>query len=119
MTSIALVMTAPARSRSFARTARLMLACVILGFPAAYFKPIATGSPHFSPFYLIHGATFFGWMFLYAWQTQLAAQGRIARHRELGLAANAGAEANALPVAGFITALDGLESTNLPPTTMQ
>lgn len=61
-----------------------MLACVILSFPLTYFQPMVTGSRHFSAFYHIHGAAFFGWMFLYAWQTHLAARGSIARHREFG-----------------------------------
>ena len=63
-----------------------MLACVILSFPLTYFQPMLTGSRRFSAFYHIHGAAFFGWILLYAWQTHLAASGKIARHREFGLA---------------------------------
>lgn len=51
-----------------------------------YFQPVITGSKQFSAFYHIHGAAYFGWMFLYAWQTHLAAKGKITRHREFGLA---------------------------------
>jgi hypothetical protein len=78
--------TSRTRSTFFARTALVMLACVILSFPLTYFQPMVTGSRRFSVFYHIHGAAFFGWMFLYAWQTHLAAKGKITRHRELGLA---------------------------------
>ena len=76
----------PGRSKFFARTALWMLACVILSFPLTYFEPMITGSKRFSAFYHIHGAAYFGWMLLYAWQTSLAAKGKIARHREFGLA---------------------------------
>ena len=63
-----------------------MLACVILSFPLTYFQPMLTDSRRFSAFYHIHGAAFFGWILLYAWQTHLAARGQIVRHREFGLA---------------------------------
>ena len=63
-----------------------MLAWVIVSFPLTYFLPTVTGSQHFSPFVHIHGAAYFAWVFLYVWQTHLAAQGKIARHREFGLA---------------------------------
>ncbi len=62
-----------------------MLAWVILSFPLTYFQPMVTGRKHFSVFVHIHGAAYFGWIFLYAWQTHLAAQGKIGRHREFGL----------------------------------
>lgn len=76
----------PVRTRFFARTALLMLTCVLLSFPLTYFQPAITGSKQFSAFYHIHGLAYFGWMFLYAWQTYLAGKGKIARHREFGLA---------------------------------
>lgn len=63
-----------------------MLAWVIVSFPLTYFLPTVTGCQHFSPFVHIHGAAYFAWIFLYVWQTHLAAQGKIARHREFGLA---------------------------------
>ena len=74
------------RSRFFARTALLMLACVLASFPVTYFLPLINGTRHFSPLYHIHGAAFFAWMMLYAWQSRLVANGHVARHRELGLA---------------------------------
>ncbi len=78
--------TRPARTRFYANSALLMLVAVLLAFPLTYFAPVATGSHHFPPFYHIHGAAFFAWVGLYAWQTHLVATGRTARHRELGLA---------------------------------
>jgi len=80
------------RSRFFANGALLMLALVVTAFLFTYFRPLVTGRPEwpgappFSPLHHIHGAFFFSWMGLYAWQTQLVASGRLARHREFGLA---------------------------------
>jgi hypothetical protein len=80
-------MSAPAvRSRFFANTALAMLALTLLSFPVTYFAPIATGAADPRPLLHVHGAFFFAWMALYAWQTHLVAAGRTARHRELGLA---------------------------------
>ena len=85
-----------------------MLACVILSFPLTYFQPMLTGSRRFSAFYHIHGAAFFGWISLYAWQTHLAARGKIARHREFGLAGIA-LSALLLPL-GVIMAILAIQS---------
>ena len=74
------------RTRFFANSALLMLAMVISPFPFTYFVPAYTGTDSFSLIYHIHGAFFFAWMGLYAWQTHLVATGRTARHREFGLA---------------------------------
>jgi hypothetical protein len=74
------------RPQFFARSAMLMLALVLASFSFTYFGPMATGSKRFSIVLHIHGAAYFTWMLLYAWQTRLVATGRVARHRELGLA---------------------------------
>lgn len=74
------------RDRFYANSALVMLGCVLLSFPFTYFWPVVTSSQHFPLFYHIHGAAFFAWIGLYAWQTHLVASGRTARHRELGLA---------------------------------
>lgn len=74
------------RTRFFARSAIVMAAIVLLSFPLTYYLPVATGSRQFQTLLHFHAAACFAWIGLYAWQTQLAAGGRIARHRELGLA---------------------------------
>lgn len=74
------------RAQFFARSSLLMLGLVLASFSFTYFWPIATGSRHFSIVFHIHGAAYFAWMLLYAWQSRLVATGRVARHRELGLA---------------------------------
>jgi hypothetical protein len=73
------------RSRFYARSALLMLAMVIVSFPFTYFGPAISGANYFTPVYHIHGAAYFGWIILYAWQTHLVAEGKPARHREYGL----------------------------------
>jgi len=74
------------RGRFYANSALVMLAAVLLAFPLTYYGPLLSGSRRFAPFYHVHGLAFFAWIGLYAWQTHLAASGRIARHREFGLA---------------------------------
>lgn len=78
--------TGAARSGFFARSALVMLAMVLSAFPYTYFGPVLARPPAFSIVYHLHGLLFFAWIGLYAWQTRLVASGRIARHRELGLA---------------------------------
>ncbi|HVR91063.1 MAG TPA: hypothetical protein VHG29_08235 [Novosphingobium sp.] len=75
----------PARTQFFARTALLMVACALSSFPFTYFMPLTTGTRPFAALHHIHAAMFFAWLGLYVWQTRLAATGRVARHRELGL----------------------------------
>lgn len=79
---------APARVRTqfFARTAMLMAVLALSSFPLTYFVPLATGTHQFVALHHIHGAMYFAWLGLYVWQTGLAASGKIARHREIGLA---------------------------------
>lgn len=90
MTDIATAASAPRaaarRNVFFARTAQAMLACVLLSFPLTFYWPLVTGSRRFGALFFVHGAAFFSWMFLYAYQTHLVANRRTARHRELGLA---------------------------------
>lgn len=73
------------RSKFFARSALIMAAIVLISFPLTYYIPVATGARRFDTLHHIHAAAFFGWIGLYVWQTHLVAQGRIARHREIGL----------------------------------
>jgi len=73
------------RSRFFAVTAWVMLALVIVSFLMTYYVPLLTGTHQFGALRHIHGLAFFGWMFLYVWQTRLVARREISRHREIGL----------------------------------
>lgn len=64
-----------------------MVAMAASSFPFTYLKPFAIGTRQFAMLHHVHGLAFFSWLGLYVWQTQLAASGRTARHREIGLAA--------------------------------
>jgi hypothetical protein len=76
----------PARdARFFARMSWIMLACVLLAFPLTYFGPLLSGTKSFIALRHLHGAAFFAWIGLYAWQSQLVAGGKVVRHRSIGL----------------------------------
>lgn len=77
---------AKVRSRFFANAAILMALMVVSSFPVTYFGPLLTGSKQFLLLRHLHGAVFFGWIGLYAWQANLVARGKVRLHRELGLA---------------------------------
>ena len=67
---------------------RLAVACVLvafLGFAPTYFVPLARGTLKVSPIVHMHGALFFAWTLLLAYQARLVATGRLVRHRALGL----------------------------------
>lgn len=74
------------RSQFFARTSLAMLVLVLASFSFTYFWPIVTRSRPFPIVFHLHAAAFFAWMLLYCWQSRLVATGRVARHREWGLA---------------------------------
>jgi hypothetical protein len=104
--ALGLAATRAGRGRFFANMAWVMAGMVLLSFPLTYFQPLVTGGHRFAPIYHIHGLAFFGWMALYVWQTELAARGRIARHREIGLA-GVGLSALLLPL-GVAVAIDAI-----------
>jgi hypothetical protein len=61
-------------------------AVAFLGFAPTYWLPIANGSfKGARPLIHLHGIIFFSWTLFFAFQTWLAASGRIRRHRALGL----------------------------------
>lgn len=76
-----------ARTQFFARSALLMVFLALTSFPFTYLAPFVSGSRQFVMLHHVHGLAFFAWIGLYIWQTQLAARGKVARHREIGLAA--------------------------------
>lgn len=75
-----------AQRRFFARSAIVMAVLVLLSFPMTYFLPVVTGTGKFDLLHHLHAFAFFVWFGLYVLQTQLAAGGHMARHREIGLA---------------------------------
>lgn len=66
----------------------MALACAavaLLGFAPTYWGPIASGALKVNPIVHVHATVFFAWVLFYSWQTWLAASGRVARHRAVGL----------------------------------
>ncbi len=67
----------------------MSLACAavaFLGFAPTYWSPLAAGTFKGHPVIHIHAAIFFSWTVFAAFQTWLAASGRVGRHRMTGMA---------------------------------
>jgi hypothetical protein len=60
-------------------------AVAFLGFAPTYWLPMAARTFKSNPIIHIHGLVFFSWTLYFSFQTWLAASGRIARHRAVGL----------------------------------
>ncbi|QPC98300.1 hypothetical protein [Qipengyuania soli] len=98
--------TGVVRDRFYANWSLVILVLILASFPLTYFIPVSTGSKQFAPIVHVHGAIFFSWAALFAWQSHLVAQGKVARHREIGLAGIA-ISALMLPM-GMITAAEAI-----------
>lgn len=61
------------------------MAVAFLGFAPTYWLPMASGSFPPMPVIHFHGVLFFAWTLYFAFQTWLAASGRLARHRTIGM----------------------------------
>ena len=67
----------------------MAVACVataFLGFIPTYFQPMAAGAFAANPIVHLHGMVFFAWTLFALAQTSLVPSGRVALHREVGLA---------------------------------
>jgi hypothetical protein len=85
----------------------MALACTavaFLGFAPTYWLPLASGSFSSTPVVHFHGMLFFAWMLYFAFQTWLAASGRTARHRALGMIGVS--LATAMTIFGFLVAVN-------------
>jgi len=100
---------------SAATTARyfyfhMALACTavaFLGFAPTYWLPLASGSFSSTPVVHFHGMLFFGWTLYFAFQTWLAASGRTARHRMMGMVGVS--LATAMTIFGFLVAVNAMK----------
>jgi hypothetical protein len=84
----------------------MALSCVavaFLGFAPTYWLPMASKSFSAPPVVHFHGMLFFAWTLYFAFQTWLAASGRIARHRTTGLIGVS--LATAMTIFGFLVAV--------------
>ena len=88
----------------------MALACVavaFLGFAPTYFVPLASRSFSASPVVHFHGLLFFAWTIFFAFQTWLAASGKITRHRTIGMIGVS--MATAMTVFGFLVAVNAMK----------
>ena len=60
-------------------------AVAFLGFAPTYWLPMAARTFKSNPIVHIHGLVFFSWTLFFSFQAWLAASGRIARHRSIGM----------------------------------
>src|SRR5665811_2230317 len=60
-------------------------AVAFLGFAPTYWLPMAAGTFKSNPIVHVHGMVFFSWVLFFSFQTWLAASGRLARHRAVGM----------------------------------
>jgi hypothetical protein len=89
---------------------RMALACMavaFLGFAPTYWLPLARGSFPSMPLIHFHGMLFFAWTVYFAFQTWLAASGRVARHRTTGMIGVS--LATAMTIFGFFAAVDAMK----------
>ena len=93
---------APARYFYF----HMALACTavaFLGFAPTYWLPLAHRTFSASPIVHLHGLLFFTWTVFFAFQSWLAASGRVARHRVIGMAGVS--LATAMVIFGFLVSV--------------
>jgi hypothetical protein len=73
------------RTRFYFRMAVLMGALGLVGFVPTFWQPMSRGF-YTSPVITIHALACSAWLVLFLFQSWLAASGRLARHRDVGLA---------------------------------
>lgn len=83
------------------------MAVAFIGFAPTYWMPLASGTFPSLPVIHFHGTLFFIWTLYFAFQTWLAASGRIARHRTVGLIGVS--LATAMTILGFLAAVSALK----------
>ncbi|MFL6792976.1 MAG: hypothetical protein ACJ8EE_17580 [Bradyrhizobium sp.] len=83
------------------------MAVAFVGFAPTYWVPIAKGSIPPMPVVHFHGLLFFAWMLYFVFQTWLAASGRIARHRTVGMIGVS--LATAMTIFGFLVAVNAMK----------
>jgi hypothetical protein len=83
-------------------------AVAFLGFAPTYWAPLLTGTFRGHPVTHLHGAICFSWTLFVVFQTWLAASGRIAWHRSLGMAGVS--LATAMTIFGFLATIKLMET---------
>src|SRR5260370_42000653 len=94
-------------ARFYFHMALACMAVAFLGFAPTYWLPLASGSFASTPVVHFHGMLFFTWTLYVAFQTWLAASGRTARHRSLGVIGVS--LATAMTIFRFLVAVHAME----------
>ncbi|MGJ4958264.1 hypothetical protein ACQR1H_21680 [Bradyrhizobium sp. HKCCYLRH2015] len=100
------VVASPARYFYF-NMALACMAIAIIGFAPTYWLPLARGSFSGAPVIHFHGFLFFTWTLYFALQSWLAASGRTAWHRSLGIFGVS--LATAMTIFGFLVAIEAMK----------
>src|SRR5207344_397207 len=88
----------------------MALACMavaFLGFAPTYWLPLAKRSFSASPVVHCHGLLFFAWSLYFAFQSWLAASGKITRHRAVGMIGVS--LATAMTIFGFLVSVHSMQ----------
>ena len=83
-------------------------AVAFLGFAPTYWMPLARGAFRANPIVHIHGLVFFAWTVFFVYQAWLAAAGRLARHRAVGMIGVS--FATAMTILGTLVAINQMKS---------
>jgi hypothetical protein len=89
----------------------MALACAAVafaGFAPTYWLPMAARTFKSNPIIHIHGLVFFSWTLFFAFQTWLAASGRVARHRTIGMIGVS--FATAMTIFGALAAINAMKT---------
>src|SRR5262245_33416969 len=88
----------------------MALACMavaFLGFAPTYWLPLANRTFSASPVVHFHGLLFFAWSLYFAFQSWLAASGKIVRHRAVGMIGVS--LATAMTIFGFLVSVSSMK----------
>ncbi len=88
----------------------MALACMavaFLGFAPTYWLPMARRSFAAPPVIYVHGLLFFAWTIYFAFQSWLAASGKVVRHRTIGMIGIS--LATAMTIFGFLVAVEAMK----------
>jgi len=88
----------------------MALACMavaFLGFAPTYWLPMARRSFAAPPVIHVHGLLFFAWTIYFAFQSWLAASGKVVRHRTIGMIGIS--LATAMTIFGFLVAVEAMK----------
>ena len=83
------------------------MAVAFIGFAPTYWLPLASRSFSASPVIHFHGLLFFAWTLYFAFQSWLAASGKIARHRAIGMVGVS--LATTMTIFGFLVAVNTMK----------